>query len=57
MYCNATTVLKIGSVYKQDKNYRPQTYIEECIQTDVEKEKCNMLSDDDDDDDGGIFGV
>ena len=55
MYCNATAVLKIDSVYKQDKNYHPQTYIEECIYTDVEKQKCNMLSDDDVDD--GIFGV
>ena len=30
MYCNATTVLKIGSVYKQGKNYHPQVYVEEC---------------------------
>ena len=49
VYCNATAVLKIDSVYKQGKNYHPQTYIEECIYTDVEKQKCNMLSDDDDD--------
>ena len=47
--CNATAVLKIDSVYKQGKNYHPQTYIEECIYTDVEKQKCNMLSDDDND--------
>ena len=53
VYCNATTVLKIDSVHKQGKNYHPQTYIEECIYTDVEKQKCNMLSDDDDDDDDG----
>ena len=53
MYCNATAVLKIDSVYKQGKNYYPQTYIEECIYTDVEKQKCNMLSDDDD----GFFEV
>ena len=31
VYCNATAVLKIDSVYKQGKNYYPQTYIEECI--------------------------
>ena len=31
VYCNATAVLKIDSVYKQGKNYHPQTYIEECI--------------------------
>ena len=54
VYCNATTVLKIDSVHKQGKNYHPQTYIEECIYTDVEKQKCNLLSDDDDD---GVFEV
>ena len=27
MHCNATTVLKIDSVYKQGKNYHPQAYI------------------------------
>ena len=60
VYCNATAALKIDSVYKQGKNYHPQTYIEECIYTDVEKQKCNMLSsddDDDDDDDDGFFEV
>ena len=61
VYCNATAVLKIDSVYKQGKNYHPQTYVEECIYTDVEKQKCNMLSsdddDDDDDDDDGFFEV
>ena len=54
VYCNATAALKIDSVYKQGKNYHPQTYIEECIYTDVEKQKCNMLSDDDDE---GFFEV
>ena len=39
VYSNATTVLKIDSVYKQGKNYHSQTYIEECIYTDVEKPK------------------
>ena len=51
VYCNATAVLKIDSVYKQGKNYHSQTYIDECIYNDVEKQKSNMLSDDDDDDD------
>ena len=37
MYCNATAVLKIDSVYKQGKNCHPQTYVEECKYTDVEK--------------------
>ena len=54
VYCNAKAVLKIDSVYKQGKNYHPQTYIEECIYTDVEKQRRNMLSNDDDD---GLFEV
>ena len=53
MYCNATTVLKIDSVYKQDKNYHPQTYVEECKYNDVEKQQHSMLSDDYD----GFFEV
>ena len=44
-------MLKIDSLYKQGKNYHPQTYIEECKYTDVEKQRRSMLSDDDDDDD------
>ena len=51
MYCNATAVLKIDSVYKQGKNYHPQVYVEECKYTDAENQQCSMLSDDDDDDD------
>ena len=54
VYCNAKAFLKIDSVYKQGKNYHPQTYIEECIYTDVEKQRRNMLSNDDDD---GLFEV
>ena len=50
IYCNATAVLKIDSVYKQGKNYHPHVYVEECKYTDAEKRQCNMLSDDDDDD-------
>ena len=60
MHCNATAVLKIDSVYKQDKNYHPKTYVEEFKYTDVEKQRGSMLSDDDDDDDdddGGFFKV
>ena len=52
MHCNARTVLKIDSVYKQGKDYHPQVYVEECKYTDAEKQQCSMLSDDDDDDDG-----
>ena len=51
-YCNATTVLKIDSVYKQGKNYHSQRYVEECKYPDVENQRRSMLSDDDDDDDG-----
>ena len=47
MYCNATAVLKIDSVYKQGKNYHPQVYIEECKHSDAENQQCSMLSDDD----------
>ena len=60
MYCNATAVLKIDSVYKQGKNYYPLVYAGECIYTDAENRQCNMLSgddDDDDDDDDGFFEV
>ena len=53
MYCNATAVLKIDSVYKQDKNYYSQVYVEECKHTDAENRQCNMLSNDDD----GFFEV
>ena len=53
MYCNATAVSKIDSVYKQGKNYHPQVYIEECKYTDAEQQRCSMLSDDDD----GFFEV
>ena len=52
MYCNATVVLKIDSLYKQGKNYHPQVYDEECKCNDAENQQCNMLRDDD-----GFFGV
>ena len=47
MYCNATVVLKIDSVYKQGKNYHPQVYVEEWKYTDAGNQQCIMLSDDD----------
>ena len=47
MYCNASAVLKIDSVYKQSKNYHSQVYVEECKYTDAEGQQCNMLSYDD----------
>ena len=47
MYCNATAVLKIYSVYRQGKNYHPQVYVQECKYTDAENQQCNMLPDDD----------
>ena len=58
VYCNATEVLKIDSVYKQGKNYDPQVYVEECKYTNAEKQQCKILGDDDDDDDDdGFFEV
>ena len=53
MYCNATIVLKIVSVYKYGKNYHPQVYVGECKYTNAESRQCNMLSHDDD----GFFKV
>ena len=53
MYCNATAVLNIDSVYKQGKNYYPQVYVEECKYSDAENRQCNMLNDNDD----GFFKV
>ena len=47
VYCNATAVLKIDSVYKQSKNYHPQVYVDECKHNDAESQQCNMMSDDD----------
>ena len=57
MYCNATGVLKVNSVYKQGKNYHPQVYVEEGKYTGTENRQCNLLSNDDDhdDDDDGFF--
>ena len=49
MYCNATAVLKIDSIYKQGKNYHPQVYVEECEYVDAENQQCKMLSENDDD--------
>ena len=49
MYCFATAVLKIDSVYKQGKNYHLQVYVEEYKYTDAENLQCSMLIDDDDD--------
>ena len=46
-------VLKIDSIYKQGKNYHPQTYVENCKYTDVEKKQRSMLRNDDD----GFFEV
>ena len=55
MFCNATAVLKIESVYKQGKNYHPQVYFEDRKYTDAENQQFNILSDDDDND--GFFEV
>ena len=55
MYCNATAVLNIDSVYKQGKNYYPQVHVEEYKYTVAENRQCNRLSNDDNDD--GFFEV
>ena len=49
MYCNATTVLKVDSAYKQGKSYHSQLYVEECKNTDGEGQQCSILSDSDHD--------
>ena len=54
IYCNATAVLKIDSVYKQGKNCHRQVYVEGCKYTNAENQQCSMLSDDNDD---GYFEV
>ena len=38
MYCNATAVLKIESIYKQGENYHLQVYIEDCNYNDAESQ-------------------
>ena len=48
MYCNATAVLKVDSVYKKGKNFQPQIYVKEFKYTDVEKQQRSMLSNDND---------
>ena len=53
MYCSATAVLKIYSVYKQGKICHPQVYVEKCKYTYAENQQCNMGDDDDD----GFFEV
>ena len=61
MYCNATTMVKINSDYKQGKNYYSQVYVEDCKYTDAGNRQCNIFSDDDaddeDDDDDGFFNL
>ena len=49
MHCNATTVLKVEPVYKRNKNYHMQVYLEEYKYIDTESQQCSMLSDTDDD--------
>ena len=49
MHCNATTVLKIDSVYKKGNNDYPHVYVEVCKYTDAESQRCSLLSNDDDD--------
>ena len=46
--CEATTVLKVGSIYKQGSNYYPQVYVKEAKIMSVENSKCRLLSDSED---------
>ena len=45
-YCDATGVLKIGSVYKQGSNYYLQVFLKECRYTERDVEFQSQLSDD-----------
>ena len=54
MYCDATAVLKIGSVYQHCKIHYPPVFAEVFKYTDVERQQCITLSDSDDD---GYFVV
>ena len=53
LQCNSG--VKDDSVWKPERNYRPQVYVEECKYTDAENQQCKMLSDDDDNDDNEFF--
>ena len=53
-YWNATTKLKVDSVYKKGKNYHSQVYVKVCKCNDPESQQCNILSDSDD---KGFFEV
>ena len=49
MYCNATAVLKIGSVYNQGRNYYPQVFVEECKFQESQQQHCTLLVSDSED--------
>ena len=52
VYCDATAVLKIGSVYNQGRNYYPQVFVEECKFQERQQQQCNfLLSDSEDEED------
>ena len=44
VYCNATAVLRTGSIYKQSKKYHSQVNVEECKYTDIDSQQCNIMS-------------
>ena len=39
VYCNATVVIKIDSVYRQGMNHHSQVYLEQCKYTTIEKQQ------------------
>ena len=57
--CICLSVILIDSVYKKNKNYYPQVFLEECKYVVKEKKKCKFITDDieisSDDSDKGTF--
>ena len=44
IYCNTTAILKFEFVYRQSKNYHPQTYDEECKYINKKRSQYSMLN-------------
>ena len=48
MYCTATGILKIDSVYSQGKNFYLQAYLKECKYLENDTQTCTLPSDSED---------
>ena len=48
VYCNATAVLKVGPVYRQNQIYYPQVYAKGSTYNDAESQHYNMSSNSED---------